>query len=59
MNQKKHTVNERIALLEKMCYKLALEVNAIVEAINKTVKDKPNTNKRPNTSSTTESLFKK
>ena len=40
MKQKKHTVNERILLLEKMCYKLALEVNAIVDAINKTVKDK-------------------
>ena len=40
MKQKKHTVNERILLLEKMCYKLALEVNAIVEAINKTVKEK-------------------
>ena len=39
MKQKKHTVNERILLLEKMCYKLALEVNAIVDAINKTVKD--------------------
>ena len=39
MKQKKHTVNERILLLEKMCYKLALEVNAIVEAINKTAKD--------------------
>jgi hypothetical protein len=40
MKQKKHTVNERIALLEKMCYKLALEVNAIVTAINMTVKEK-------------------
>ena len=40
MKQKKHTVNERILLLEKMCYKLALEVNAIVDAINKTAKDK-------------------
>jgi hypothetical protein len=40
MNQKKYTVNERIATLEKMCYKLALEVNAIVAAINMTVKDK-------------------
>jgi|TARA_R110002126_G_scaffold65900_3_gene167814 hypothetical protein len=39
MKQKKHTVNERILLLEKMCYKLALEVNAIVDAINKTAKD--------------------
>tara|TARA_R110000868_G_scaffold22394_1_gene91876 strand:- start:558 stop:707 length:150 start_codon:yes stop_codon:yes gene_type:complete len=47
MNQKKHTikkytVNERIATLEKMCYKLALEVNAIVAAINMTVKEKDN-----------------
>jgi hypothetical protein len=40
MKQKKHTVNERILLLEKMCYKLALEVNAIVDAINKTAKEK-------------------
>tara|TARA_R110000868_G_scaffold388582_1_gene657577 strand:+ start:630 stop:752 length:123 start_codon:yes stop_codon:yes gene_type:complete len=40
MKQKKHTVNERIALLEKMCYKLALEVQAIVSAINKTVKER-------------------
>ena len=40
MKQKKHTLNERILLLEKMCYKLALEVNAIVDAINKTAKDK-------------------
>jgi len=40
MKQKKHTVNERIALLEKMCYKLALEVQAIVTAINKTVEEK-------------------
>ena len=39
MKQKKHTVNERIALLEKMCYKLALEVQAIVSAINKTVEE--------------------
>ena len=44
MKQKKHTVNERILLLEKMCYKLALEVNAIVDAINKTAKDKDNEN---------------
>jgi hypothetical protein len=40
MKQKKFTVNERIALLEKMCYKLALEVQAIVTAINKTVEEK-------------------
>ena len=40
MTPKKHTVNERIALLEKMCYKLALEVQAIVTAINMTVKEK-------------------
>jgi len=39
MKQKKHTVNERIALLEKMCYKLALEVQAIVTAIKKTVEE--------------------
>ncbi len=42
MKPKKYTVNERIATLEKMCYKLALEVNAIVAAINMTKdKDKP------------------
>jgi|TARA_B110000483_G_C17920175_1_gene436549 hypothetical protein len=40
MKQKKHTVNERIALLEKMCYKLALEVQAIVTAINMSVEEK-------------------
>jgi len=40
MKPKKHTVNERIAILEKMCYKLALEVQAIVTAINKTVEEK-------------------
>ena len=41
MKQKKYTVNERMAILEKMCYKLALEVQAIVTAINVTVeKDK-------------------
>jgi hypothetical protein len=39
MTPKKHTVNERIALLEKMCYKLALEVQAIVTAINMTKED--------------------
>ena len=39
MKPKKHTVNERIAILEKMCYKLALEVQAIVTAINKTVEE--------------------
>jgi len=39
MKQNKNTVNERIALLEKMCYKLALEVQAIVTAINKTVEE--------------------
>ena len=39
MTPKKHTVNERIALLEKMCYKLALEVQAIVTAINMTVEE--------------------
>ena len=36
MNNKKFTVNERIILLEKMCYKLALEVQAIVTAIKQT-----------------------
>ena len=36
MKQKKHTINERIALLEKMTYKLALEIQAIVSAINMT-----------------------
>jgi hypothetical protein len=40
MNKKKHTVNERIATLEKMCYKLAIELNAVITAINMTVKDK-------------------
>lgn len=40
MKQKKHTVNERIALLEKMCYKLALEIQAIVTAINMSVEEK-------------------
>jgi len=40
MKPKKHTINERIALLEKMCYKLALEVQAIVTAINMTVEEK-------------------
>ena len=44
MTPKKHTINERIVLLEKMCYKLALEVQAIVTAINMTVeKDKEET----------------
>ena len=44
MKQKKHTIKERIALLEKMCYKLALEVQSIVTAINMTVeKDKEET----------------
>ena len=36
MKNKKFTVNERIILLEKMCYKLALEVQAIVTAIKQT-----------------------
>ena len=40
MNKKKHTVNERISILEKMCYKLAIELNAVITAINMTVKDK-------------------
>ena len=40
MKQKKYTVNERISILEKMCYKLVLEVQAIVSAINKTVEEK-------------------
>ena len=40
MKQKKYTVNERIALLEKMCYKLALEIEAIVPASNMTVEEK-------------------
>ena len=38
MKQKKYTKNERIAILEKMCYKLALEIEAIVTAINMTAK---------------------
>ena len=36
MKSKKFTVNERISLVEKMIYKLALEVQAIVQAINMT-----------------------
>ena len=36
MKNKKFTVNERIFLLEKMTYKLALEIQAIVSAIKKT-----------------------
>tara|TARA_R100000935_G_scaffold57609_1_gene91966 strand:- start:23 stop:169 length:147 start_codon:yes stop_codon:yes gene_type:complete len=36
MKNKKFTVNERIVLLEKMTYKLALEIQAIVQAIQKT-----------------------
>ena len=41
MKNKKFTVNERINLLEKMTYKLALEIQAIVAAIKMTVeKDK-------------------
>tara|TARA_B100000768_G_C10909835_1_gene221149 strand:- start:50 stop:172 length:123 start_codon:yes stop_codon:yes gene_type:complete len=40
MKQKKHTINERISILEKMCYKLALEVQAIVTAINMTADKK-------------------
>mgnify|MGYP003652115460 FL=1 len=39
MKSKKFTVNERISLVEKMVYKLALEVQAIVQAINKTVEE--------------------
>ena len=40
MKQKKHTINERLALLERAFTILAGEVNAIVKAINMTVKDK-------------------
>ena len=36
MKSKKFTVNERISLVEKMVYKLALEVQVIVQAINMT-----------------------
>jgi hypothetical protein len=36
MKQKKYTVNERLALVEKVTYKLALEVQAIIKAINLT-----------------------
>jgi len=36
MKNKKFTVNERLVLVEKMTYKLALEVQAIVNAIKKT-----------------------
>ena len=36
MKHKKFTVNERISLVEKMTYKLALEIQAIVKAINMT-----------------------
>jgi hypothetical protein len=40
MKQKKYTVNERLLLLEKAFTILAGEVNAIVIAINMTVKEK-------------------
>jgi len=40
MKSKKFTVNERISLVEKMVYKLAMEVQAIVQAINMTAKKK-------------------
>jgi len=36
MKPKKHTVNERLARLEKMTYKLALEIHSIVKAIEAT-----------------------
>ena len=36
MKPKKHTVNERLARLEKITYKLALEVHSIVKAIEAT-----------------------
>jgi len=36
MKQKKHTINERLALVEKVTYKLALEVQSIIKAINLT-----------------------
>lgn len=38
MKQKKHTVNERIHLLEKMCYRLNLEVEGATKAIIAIVK---------------------
>jgi len=40
MKNKKYTVNERLALLEKMTYKLALEIQAIVTAIKKSSENK-------------------
>ena len=40
MKNKKYTVNERLLLIEKAFTILAAEVNAIVTAINMTVKDK-------------------
>jgi len=36
MKNKKFTVNERLALVEKMTYKLALEIQSILAAINMT-----------------------
>lgn len=36
MKNKKFTINERITLVERMVFKLAHEVQAIVKAINMT-----------------------
>ena len=40
MKNKKFTINERITLLERMVFKLAHEVQAIVQAINMTAEKK-------------------
>jgi len=45
MKNKKHTVNERLSLLERAFTILAGEVNAIVTAINLTVKEKDEADK--------------
>mgnify|MGYP003629070887 CR=1 FL=1 len=47
MKQKKFTVNERINLLEKMTYKLALEIQAIVAAIKMTANKEESKKKTP------------
>ena len=39
MKQKKHTVNERLALLERAFELLVGELNAVIKAINMTVKE--------------------
>ena len=40
MKNKKFTINERITLVERMVFKLAHEVQAIVQAINMTAEKK-------------------